>query len=126
MHCFDYSTIKIPNDSIWTTFFENQDTIKKEELKVPLFIEMRNGKEVFYSSTIDHSHHQGLKVIIGQYTLINKHLDDYYLIKKDGFSGQANINYEYNINSRLKNFQLLIDRTIERVTKLNPLTKSRR
>lgn len=125
-NCFDYSIIKITNDSIWTTFFKDQDKIKKEELKIPQYIELKNGKQEIYSSTIDHSRHQGLKVITGQDTLIDKDLDDYYLTKQVGFNGQANINYEYNINSRLKNFQLLIDRTIKRMTKLNPLTKTRR
>jgi hypothetical protein len=125
-NCFDYSIIQIPNDSIWTFFFENRDVIKKEDLKIPQYVEIKNGKQEIYSSTIDHSRHQGLKVIVRQDTLINKDLDDYYLTKQVGFNGQININYEYNINSQLKKFQILIDRIIKRTTKQNPLTKTRR
>jgi hypothetical protein len=125
-NCFDYSIIKIPHDSIWNTFFKNQDAIRKEELKIPQYVEIKYGKTEVYSSTIDHSYHQGLKVIVGQNTIIDKDLDDYYFTKKVGFNGQENINYEYNVSSQLKNFQLLIDRTIKRTTKINPLTKTRR
>lgn len=125
-NCFDYSIINVPTDSIWTYFFENQDRIKNEELKIPQYVEMKNGKEEIYSSTIDHSRHQGLKLIVGQDTLIEKDLDDYDLTKEVGFNGQTNINYEYNINLQLKQFQLLIDRTIKTTTKLNPLGKTRR
>ncbi|MCO5287550.1 MAG: hypothetical protein M9898_14145 [Chitinophagaceae bacterium] len=125
-NCFDYSIIKIPSDSIWTYFFKNQDGIKNEELKIPQYIEMKNGKEEVYSSTIDHSRHQRLKLIVGQDTLIDKDLDDYYLTKQIGINGQTNLNYDYNINSQLKNFQLLIERTIKMTTKLNPLKKTRR
>ena len=125
-NCFDYSAIEIPTDSIWSFYLNNQDTIKLEELKIPQYFELKNGKQELFCSTVDHSYHQAIKIIVGQNTIIDKDLDDYYLSKDVGFSGRKNINYEYNINSRLKNFQLLIDRTIKNTTKVNPLTKTRR
>lgn len=125
-NCFDYSIIRIPNDSIWTYFFKNRDTIKDQELKIPQYIEIKNGNEEIYTSSISHSQHQGIKIIVRQDTLINKYIDDYYLTRQIGFNGQININYEYNINSQLNYFQILIDRTIKRSTKQNPLTKTRR
>jgi hypothetical protein len=125
-NCFDYSVIKVSNDSIWTFFFTNQDTIRKEEIKIPQYIEIKNGKEEVYSSTIDHSYHQAIKVIVRQDILIDKDIDNYYLTKEVGFRGQKNINYDYNINSYLKHVQLLIDRTIKTTLKKSKLTKKRR
>ena len=113
-NCFDYSIIEIPRDSIWSFFFKNQDIIKKEEIKIPQYVEIKNGKEEVFSSIIDHSQHQRIKIIVGQNTVINKDINDYYLEKEIGyFGGDKNINYEYNINSYLNNFRLLIDRIIE-------------
>lgn len=125
-NCFDYSVIKIPGDSIWTTFFKNQDIIKKETLKIPQYIEIKNGKEEIYSSYINHSYQQGIKIIVGTDTIIDKNIDDYYLTPKIIFTEKENINYLYNINSKLKNFQLLIDRIIEGALKINTLTKRKR
>ena len=125
-NCFNYSVIKVPNDSIWTYFFENRDTIRTNELKVPQYFEMKNGKQELFSSSVNHSTHQGIKIIVEQNTIIDKDLDDYYLSEEVGFAEHENINYEYNLNSHLKKFQLLIHRTIESAIKVNPLTKTRR
>jgi len=125
-NCFDYSSAKITNDSIWHFFFSNQNKLIKEEIKIPQYIKIKNGKEEVFSSTVDHSFHQAIKIIVGRNTIIDKDIDDYYLTKDIAFEGQKNINYDYNINSYIKKFQLLIDRTIRTATKKNKLTKRRR
>ncbi len=121
-NCFDYSTDRISSDSLWTFFFLHKDTIEKEEIKIPQYVEVKDGKKEVYSSTIDHSYHQTIRIIVRQKTLIDKEIDDYYLTQHVGFNGQENINYNYNINSYIKTLQLLIDRTIKKAT----LTKTRR
>ena len=123
-NCFDYSTLKIDNDSIWQFFSAKRDIIKKEEIKMPQYIEIKNGKEETYSSSVDHSRHQDIQMIIGQNIIIDKDLDDYYFSKE--IEEQKNINYEYNINSCLKKFQLLISNTIKTATQKQKLQKTRR
>jgi hypothetical protein len=81
-NCFDYSIIKIPSDSIWAFFFKNIDEIKKEEIKIAQYVEIKNGKEEVYSSTIDHSYHEGFKVIVTDKAIVDKDLDDYYFTRK--------------------------------------------
>jgi len=125
-NCFDYSTQKIQNDSIWQFFFRNRDTIVKEEIKMPQFIEVKEGKEKIYSSSISHSRFQQIQIIVGRDTIINKELDDYHFSKEVGTLHQKNINYDYNINSQLKNFQLLISRSIKSATQKQKLIKTRR
>jgi hypothetical protein len=112
-NCFDYSIIKVPNNSIWQFFFANLVTLEREEIKIPQYIEIKNGKKETYSSFVDHSWRQGITVLIGQDTIIKKHLDDYYFIREIGSEQHKNINYSYNINSSLKKLQLIISRTIE-------------
>jgi len=125
-NCFDYSIITVENDSLWQFFFSNQDTIVKQEIKMPQYIEVKNGKEQVYSVNIDHSVHEGIQIILRQDTLINKDLNEFYFCKEVEFGQQQNINYEYNIKSPLKEFQLLIARTITTATQQQKLQKSRR
>lgn len=127
-NCFNYSAIEIPTDSIWTFCFENQDSINQEKLKPVQNIELKNGEPVMAFSSIDHSRHEIINIIIGNDTVINKDLNDYNFAEYTGFIQQKdrNINYNYNINSRIKELQLLIERIIRRTTKANPLTKTRR
>jgi hypothetical protein len=125
-NCFDYSTVKIENDSLWHFFFTNRATIEKENIKMPQYVVVENGKENVYVSSIDHSTHQGIQILLREDTLINKDLDEYYFSKEIGHEGKININYDYNVNSRLKNFQLLIARTIDTAAQKQKLNKTRR
>jgi hypothetical protein len=125
-NCFDYSTIKISNDSIWKFFFKNHAAIVRDEIKIPQHIEVKNGKKEIYSSSIDHSRHQDIRVIVRQDTLIDKDLDDYYFSKMIGFGEDKNINYEHNINTSLKEFQLVVARTIKSEAGKRKLQKTRR
>jgi hypothetical protein len=125
-NCFDFSTIKIDSAPFWSFFFANEETMIKEEIKMPQYIEMKNEKEEIYTSSVAHSRHQGIKVILGQETTLYKDLDDYYFTKEIGFGQQKNINYEHNINTTLKEFQYLIANAITIQTTTTTLRKTRR
>jgi len=125
-NCFDYSVIKVDSDSIWQLFFTNRHIIEREEIKMPQYVEVKNGKTETYSSSIDHSWHQGIQVIIGNDTIINKNLDEYYFSKEVGNAKRKNINYEYNVNSFLNRLQALISRTIKDSIRREKLQKARR
>jgi len=124
-NCFDYSTIQFTNEAFWNFYFTNQDTIAKEEIKMPQYIEIVKGKEQTYYSSIDHSCHQEIKVFT-KTLQIDKDLDEYNFEKEIGSAKNKNINYDYNINSFLKKFQTQIEQTITNETKLNRLIKTRR
>lgn len=125
-NCFDYSIIEIPKGDFWEFYFRNEDTIKKEKIKEPQFKVIENGKEKIYSSIIDHSRHQGVKVIISGSTIIDKDLDEYYFEKEVGIAKNKNINYDYNINSSLNKLAELISLTIKEETKKQKLVRTRR
>ena len=125
-NCFDYSTISIPNNGFWKFYFKNEDTIKKEQIKAPQFKVIENGEEKIYSSTIDHSHHQNIRIIISQDTTIDKDIDEYYFEKEIGIAKNKNINYDYNVKSALNKFANLISLTIKEATKIQILSKTRR
>ncbi|GAB2843238.1 hypothetical protein GCM10027043_52860 [Ferruginibacter profundus] len=122
-NCFDYSTIKIDNPKFWKLYFSNKDAIKQEQIKVPQFIEIKNGEKNIYSSIIDHSTRQNIKIITKN-EVISKSLDDYSFSEKIGLSLKSNINYKYNSKTYLKKLQLLLDKTVEDQTK--NLIKTRR
>jgi len=125
-NCFDYSTIQLNNDNFWRFYFNNEDTIKKETIKEPQYKVTENGKEKIYSSTVDHSRHQSIRMIIRQDTRIDKDLDEYYFEKEIGFGKGKNINYEYNINSALNKLADLISLAIKEETKKQKFVKTRR
>ncbi|MDQ2721676.1 MAG: hypothetical protein M3Z26_18250, partial [Bacteroidota bacterium] len=124
-NCFDYSTITLSNTNFWKFYFSNKDTINNQEIKMPEFVEIKNGKEQVYFSTIDHSYHQTIKMFVGQNS-IDKDLNDYYFSKEIGVRPDKNINYAYNINSPLKKLQVILGQTIKDETKKQPLIKTRR
>jgi hypothetical protein len=125
-NCFDYAQIRIDNDSLWQFFFPNRDAMEREEIKEPQYVEVKNGREQIYSSRIDHSWHQGIQVIVRQDTIINQEVDEYFFSKEIGFGRHKNINYEYNVNSYIKRFQELLERTSNAVTQSQVLRKTRR
>ena len=124
-NCFDYSTIQFTDEDFWDFYFINKDTLAKEEIKMPEFIEVVNGKQQTYSSIIDHSCHQTIKLFLKQLQ-IDKDLDEYYFEKEIGSAKSKNINYDYNINSFLKKLQTKIEQTIKNETTIQRLTKTRR
>ena len=124
-NCFDYSTIQFRNETFWDFYFINKDTLAKEEIKIPQFIKVVKGKEEIYSSSIDHSCHQEIKVFLKQLQM-DKDLDEYYFEKEIGSAKNKNLNYDYNINSFIKKFQMKIEQTIKNETKIQLLTKTRR
>ena len=125
-NCFDYSTIEIQKDNFWKFYFRNEDTIKKEKIKEPQFKVIEKGKEKIYSSIIDHSRHQNIKIIIQQNTKIDKDLDEYFFEKEIGINKDKNINYEYNVNSALNKLADLVNLTIKDEAKKQKLLKTRR
>ena len=124
-NCFDYSTIIFRNETFWDFYFTNKDTLAKEEIKIPEFVKIVKGKEQIYSSSIDHSCHQEIKVFVKQLQ-IEKDLDEYNFEKEIGSAKNKNINYYYNINSFLKKLQTKIEHSIKSETKTQLLTKKRR
>ena len=124
-NCFDYSTIEFRNKTFWDFYFSNKDTLAKEILKMPQFIEVVEGKKQIYSPRIEHSCYKEIKVFLKELQ-IDKEIDEYYFEKEIGLAKSKNINYEYNTNSYLKRFQTKIEETIAKETKIQVMTKDRR
>lgn len=125
-NCFDFPVLKVEHDSLWRFYFANRKVLEKEEIRIPQYVGVKDGKEYIYSSTINHSIHYDIKIIIGQDTTINQDLDEYYFTKEIGIEQHRNINYEHNINSLTKKLQELIERTITSTTQGPKWTKVRR
>jgi hypothetical protein len=124
-NCFDYSTVKVETDSLWQFFIVIVTQSKKRKLKCHSILKTKMEAEI-YASSIDHSRHQGIQMLIRRDTTINKDIDDYYFSREVGFKQHKNINYDYNINSYLKNLQLIISRMISVINRKSKLTKTRR
>jgi hypothetical protein len=125
-NCFDYSIISIRTDSVWRFLFSNKKSLDTEEIKIPQYIVITNGKEKIYSTFIDHSAHEGIALTVGIDTIINRDLDEYYFSELIASGDQKNINYSHNMNSSLKRFQLVISETIQTAIHTQQLQKFRR
>jgi len=84
-------------------------------------------KKVTYSlGGGEHDFHQIIQVLIKQDTILNKDIQDDYFVKEIEPEKTKNLNYEYSINSVIKRFQLIIERTIRTEKTTQQLTKKRR
>lgn len=110
--CFDYSTQLLPSDSIWYFYFNNQEKIKKESLKIPQYAEIVNGKKIIQTVKIDHSifFHITVSTLAGS---ITKEINSFYLTRELGINEVLNINYEYNNSTGLNNLHQIIQRIIK-------------
>ena len=110
--CFDYSTQLLPSDSIWQFYFNNQEKIKKEELKIPQYAEVVNGKKIIKTVKIDHSIF--FHIIVSTKTgSLTKEINSFYLTRELGINEALNINYEYNNSTGLNNLHQIIQRIIK-------------
>jgi len=110
--CFDYSTQIIANDSFWHYYFANKDKIKKEELKIPQYAEMVNGKRKIRSLNIDHSVFFQISIITRNET-VTKDINSFYFTRELGISEEPNINYEYNMQTALNNLHMRLQNIIK-------------
>jgi len=110
--CFDYSTQIITNDSFWNYFISNKSKIKKEELKLPQYIENINGKKEIQSININHSIYFQITMKINSESVVKK-INSFYLTEELGIKGEKNINYDYNTHSNLHNLHLLLQGIIK-------------
>ena len=108
--CYDYSTREISNDSFWYFYLANRDKIKKEELKIPQYIEMINGKKKIQSLPVDHGvYFQIIFDIAGN--SMTKNFNSFYLTKELGEKEEHNINYEFNTKTFLNKLHESLLRT---------------
>lgn len=110
--CFEYSTQAISGDSIWSFYHSKKDKIKKEELKLPQYIELENGKKTIQSINVEHSIYFQITWITGKESL-TKVINSAYLIKELGPHEELNINYEYNSITSLNKFHAILQRIIK-------------
>ena len=122
-NCFDYSTVKIVADSLWGFYFRNVNEIKSEIIKNPQYTKTENGATKTFNSTIDHSSRQNITVIVNADT-VEKYFNDYDFEKTVDMAGHnPNINYEYNLNTRSKKLQLLLDSLTKTLSRRKLLLK---
>lgn len=110
--CFDYSTQIIPAESFWNHYFSNKDKIKKEELNIPQYIEMVNGKKKIRSIEIEHSIFFRITMNAGKES-VTKNINSFYFTKELGVNGELNINYESNMIKELSNMHMNLQKIIK-------------
>ena len=107
--CFDYSVQQVSNDSCWYYYLANREKIKKEELKIPQYIEIVNGKEKIHSLETDHSVY--FRIILNMKNdSMTKEINNFFFTKELGVNGENNINYEYNTHTLLNSLHLILQR----------------
>ena len=110
--CFDYTTQMIAADSFWQYYFTNKDKIKKEELKIPQYIEMVNGKREIRLLDIDHSIYFRITLYTGNES-VTKNINSFYFTKELGPTGELNLNYEYNMHTSLNKLHSIFQTIIK-------------
>ncbi|MDN3579563.1 hypothetical protein [Mucilaginibacter flavus] len=122
-NCFDYTTVTITADSLWRFYSKNSDAIANETIKQLQYTVVENGEKKTYSSLIDHSYRQDI-TIVKREQIIEKYLDDYNFEKTVDFSGlKPNINYEYNINTKTKRLQIILNSLTNTLAKQKLLSR---
>lgn len=125
-NCFDYSTNEILNDSIWSYFFSNSDSLKRQDIKPAQVLIMKDNNEIIQTLTVDHSYFTHISFYLNNDKIISKEIDEYFLEKQVDTYNKENINHLYNSTSKLNLYKLLIGRQIKTSTNLKKLTKTRR
>ena len=123
-HCFNYSEVKIDDDSFWTFYLSNLLTIKKEKIKSPECKTKKNGKTSFVTVTIDHSNRQNIDFILRNDTTA-MYFDDFCFSKQVALEDKWNINYESNLKTKRKQLQLKLQKLISDIEQKQILTKTR-
>ena len=123
--CFDYSTQVISIDSFWQYYSANKQKIKKEELKIPQYIETVNGKRITRSLNIDHSIYFQLTVITGSES-VSKNINSFYFTKELGVNEEKNINYEFNMLTSLNRLHQILQGIIRQESVKQKFTRSLR
>ena len=123
-HCFNYSEVKIDDDSFWTFYLSNLSTIKQEKIKSPECKTTKNGKTLIVTVTIDHSNRQNVDFILGNDTTA-MYFDDFCFSKQVALEDKWNINYESNLNTKRKRLQLKLEKLILGIEQKQILTKTR-
>lgn len=110
--CFDYSTQQINSDSFWYYYFTNKEKIKKEELKMPEYVEIVNGKKKIHSINIDHSIYFQL-ILSTRNESVTKDINSFYFTKELGVNEEMNINYDFNMHTSLNTLHSLLQNIIK-------------
>ncbi len=110
--CFEYSTQVIATDSIWLHYFTQKEIIKKEELKIPQYVESVNGKNKIQTVNIDHSVFFQIS-LSDKTTTVSKEINSFYLTRELGINEVLNINYEYNNSTSLNKLHMILQRIIK-------------
>ncbi len=115
--CFDYSEVKTKGASIFQYYCDNEKEIKKFTLKPPEYKEIVNGEEIIHSEDVDHSLFNEIRFYLNGDSL-TKTIKLFYLSQKAGPSAD-NLNYQFNINSKLivlndKIIKLVNNRTVKK------------
>ncbi len=122
-NCFDYTTVTITADNLWQFYSKNIAVIANENIKHPQYAVIENGKKQTYFSSRDHSYKQDI-MIVKRGQIIEKYLDEYDFEKTVDFSGlKSNINYEYNIHTKTKQLQSILNWLTNSLAKQKLLTR---
>lgn len=109
--CFDYTILTISIDSFWNFYLGNRNKIKKENLKLPQYIELVNGKKKINSIDIDHSIYFDLTMDIAS-DVMTKKLNSFFFTRELGPNEELNINYDYNIGTSLNGLHMMLQNII--------------
>ncbi len=110
--CFDYTIQEIAFDIFWKYFFSNKEKIRKEELKIPQYVEIENDKKNVRSIAIEHSIYFSIIVNTSKDSVI-KNINSFFFTKDLGPNEELNINYENNIRTSLYHFHMMIQGLIK-------------
>ncbi|MFI5161151.1 MAG: hypothetical protein ACHQHN_07730 [Sphingobacteriales bacterium] len=109
--CFNYSTTKVVPNDLWTFCTGNIELIKSEAIKSFSIEQLQDGKKIIVPIKVDHSYHEVVRLIIRNEET-TKYLDDYDFEKTNISGNKANVNYEYNINTKTWKLALLLNSCI--------------
>lgn len=105
-YCWEFSKIEVLKDDFWTIYFSNKDIINKEQIKKFAYV--------------DHSCHNDFKFLIKN-KIIEKHFDDFDLLKE--YNSNINTNYNHNINLKSKTIIDILKKITSEAEKNNNFKK---
>ena len=124
-NCFDYSIIRVEGDSLWDFYNANRNEIKNDIIKKPEYEITKNGSQYHVQSDVDHSKFESIKMFSGKLLELNREIKEYYFTRILNV-GDLNVNYEHNNQTKLRKFQQLWERTLDREVKKKRFIKKRR
>ncbi|HVS90394.1 MAG TPA: hypothetical protein VHE59_00075 [Mucilaginibacter sp.] len=108
-YCFNYDSIAIKADTMWSFYNLVKNKIDTKEIKSAEVTAVVQGKKTKNYVSVDHDTHEDIFLLIGG-SHKNLSLTEFPFQKT--IDDSQNINYTYNCNTSIKKFQVLLDELV--------------